>query len=382
MRSYLDLSKDEEEHALALHKKSIVIDASIVPFIHYVGEDIWIDDVLKGGVTATNATVCMRHNLSDATHELAEYYGWIEKHGEKALLVRKASDIEKAKREGKHGIIFGPQNSSFIEGNLRFLDTAWNWGVRIIQICYSNRNEAADGCSERTDAGLSNFGVALVEAMNKRGILVDLSHVGDRSTMEAIEMSRDPVAFTHVCPRASTPQDDSPYAVWASTQGDTPYGLRSTDQEDVGLSLRSGKRFNEFARRRGKTDEALNACADKGGVIGITPFFAKKARISTLTDDTLDQVDYAVDLVGVDHVGFGSDLDFRNSVTRTAYIHKHPDSIDRTYHTPMTKEWGYGWLEHMPNFTKGLVARSYSDAEAKKILGLNFLKLFRRVWGE
>lgn len=169
MRSYIDLSNDEEEHALALHRESIIIDASIVPFIHYVGEDIWIDDVLKGGVTATNATVCMQRTLSEALQELSEYYDWIEKHEAKALLVLKASDIEKAKREGRHGIIFGPQNSSFLERNIRFLDAAWNWGVRIIQICYSERNEAADGCSERTDAGLSNFGVSLIEAMNRRG---------------------------------------------------------------------------------------------------------------------------------------------------------------------------------------------------------------------
>jgi len=359
LRSYLELSKDEEEHALALHRASIVIDASIVPFIHYVGEDIWIDDVLRGGVTATNATVCMQRTLSEAMRELSEYHDWIEKHGEKALLVRKASDIERAKREGKHGVIFGPQNSSFLEGNTRFLDVAWDWGVRIIQISYSDRNEAADGCSERTDAGLSNFGVALIEAMNRRGVLIDLSHVGDRSTMEAIELSKDPVAFTHVCPRTTTPMELSPYATWAG-----------------------GESFLEFARRRGRTDEALQACAEKGGVIGITPFFAKKAGPTTLTDDTLDQIDYAVDLVGVDHIGFGSDLDFRNSVTRAAYIHKYPDRIDWTYHTPMPKEWSYGWLEHMPNFTKGLVARGYSDAEVKKILGLNFLNLFRRVWGE
>ncbi|MFQ6052840.1 MAG: dipeptidase [Candidatus Bathyarchaeia archaeon] len=258
-RSYLDLSRDEEEHALALHRDSIVIDASIVPFIHYVGEDIWIDDVLRGGVTATNATVCMQRTMGEALRELSEYHDWIEKHGEKALLVRRASDIEKAKEEGRHGIVFGPQNSSFLEGDTRFLDVAWEWGVRIIQICYSERNEAADGCSERTDAGLSNFGVELIEAMNRKGVLVDLSHVGDRSTMEAIDVSRDPVAFTHVCPRATTPLEDSPYALWA------------------------GEWFKEFARRRGRTDEALQACAEKGGVIGITPFFAKKAGPSKTT---------------------------------------------------------------------------------------------------
>lgn len=353
LRSYLDLSRDEEAHALAIHRESIVVDASIVAFIEPVGEDIWIDDMLNGGVTATNATVCMQRTLSEALRELSAYHDWIEGHKEKALLVLRASDIERAKRESKHGIILGPQNSSFLEGNLRFLDTAWDWGVRIIQIIYSERNEAADGCNDESNACLSNFGVKLIEAMNRRGMLIDLSHVGDRSTMEVIEISKEPVSFTHVCPRAITPHNPD-----------------------------KGEQFNRFAVRRGRTDEALKACAERGGVIGVTPYFAKKQGSSTLTDDLLDQVDYVVNLVGVDHVGFGSDLDFRNSVTRAAYIHRYPDRIDRTYFTPMDKAWDYGWLEHMSNFTKGLVARGYSDDEIKKILGLNFLNLFRRVWKE
>jgi membrane dipeptidase len=95
----------------------------------------------------------------------------------------------------------------------------------------------------------------------------------------------------------------------------------------------------------------------------------------------MDQIDVVVDMVGVDHVGFGSDLDYRNSVTRGCYIWKHPDRVDVTYHTAMEKSWGYGWLEHMPNFTEGLVARGYSDAEAKKMLGMNWVNLFKRVWG-
>lgn len=342
---------------MALHRESIVIDSSIVAFIHNVGEDIWIDDVLKGGVTASNATVCMQRTLSEAMREVTGYHAWAEKKREKALIVRKASDIERAKREGRHGVILGPQDSSFLEGNTRFLQIAWDMGIRVIQLSYSLRNEAADGCFEPGDAGLSRFGVDLVEAMNRRGVLIDLSHVGDRSTMEAIETSKDPVSFTHVCPRATTPMELSPYATWAG-----------------------GEAFLKIARQRGKTDEALQACAERGGVIGVTPFFAKRAGPTTITDDLMDQVDYTVDLVGPDHVGFGSDLEFPNSVYRGAYIWKYPERVDVTYHTPMDRTWGYGWLEHMPNFTKGLVARGYSDAEAKKILGLNFLNLFRRVW--
>lgn len=352
MRSYLDLTKDEQDEALALHKESIIIDASIVPFIDPIGEDIWINDVLRGGVTATNATVCMQRNLSEAMRELASYHDWVEQHASQVLIVREAADIERAKRGGKHGVILGPQNSSFLEGNIRFLDTAREMGIRIIQISYSERNEAAEGCSERSDAGLSNFGVKLVEAMNVKNMLIDLSHVGDRSTLETIELSKAPVSFTHVCPRATTPNNSA-----------------------------KGAWFNEFAVRRGRTDQALKACAEKGGVIGITPYFAKKAAPTTMTDDTMEQLNYAVDLVGVDHIGFGSDLDFRNSVTRTAYISRYPDRIDRTYFTAMPKEWGYGWLEYMPNFTKGLFANGYSRTEVKKILGLNFMNLFRRVWG-
>jgi len=360
LKNYLDLSKDEEEHALALHKKNIVIDASLVAFIEYVGEDIWIDDVLKGGLTAGNATVCMGRSFNEALTQLGEHHDWAEKN-EKAIITDKASDIEKAKKEGKHAIIFGPQDSSFLEGNIRFLKTARDWGIRIIQLTYNYRNEAGDGCKERGNAGLSNYGVKLVEEMNRLGVLIDLSHTGDATVMEAIEMSKDPVSFTHIIPRSTTPKETGGYAKWMSSG---PYG-----------------EFVEYSLQRGKSDEAIQACAEKGGVIGVTPYFAKKAGDSTLTDDLMDQVDATVDLAGAEHVGFGSDLDFRNSVYRGAYIWKHPERIDVDYFTPMDKQWGYGWLEHMPNFTKGLVARGYSDKEIKGILGGNFLRLFKKVWG-
>ena len=186
LRSYLDLGKEEVDHALAIHGKSIVIDASIVPFINYVGEDIWIDDVLKGGVTAGNATVCMQRSFAEAMREIAEYRDWAEKKQEKALFVRNASDIERAKRDVKHGIILGPQDSIFVERNFEFLNIAHLMGLRIMQLTYNLRNEAGDGCVERCDAGLSNFGVGLVEEMNRLGILIDLSHTGDRSSMEAV----------------------------------------------------------------------------------------------------------------------------------------------------------------------------------------------------
>ena len=360
MRSYLDLSRDEEEHALALHRESFVIDSSLVAYIDFVGEDIWVDDMLKGGVTASNATVCMGDRLGGALKELMSYHDYVERRSEKTLIVEKASDIERAKKEGKHGIIFGPQDSNFLEGNVRFLKIAREWGIRIIQLTYNSRNLAGDGCRERCDAGLSNYGMRLVEEMNRLGVLVDLSHTGDRSSMEAIEASSDPVSFL---PRATVPKEPSPFAEWNNRH--VFYG-----------------EFVAYGLQRSKTDEAIQACAEKGGVIGITPYFAKKPGSSTITDDIVDHIEYTVDLVEADHVGFGSDLDFNSSLDRLAYIAKYPETVGVTYHAAMDETWGYGWLECISNLAKGLVARGYSDREVKGILGGNWVRLFKRVWGE
>jgi len=157
-RSFKDLNKDEVDHALALHRESIVIDASLVGYIDYVGEDIWVDDLLRGGVTASNATVGMQHSLTEALNEMTTYHRWAEKTKEKALIVRSASDIAKAKEEGRHGVIFGPQDSSFLEGNTEFLKIAYDYGIRAIQITYNNRNAAGDGCRGGATPGSATSG--------------------------------------------------------------------------------------------------------------------------------------------------------------------------------------------------------------------------------
>ncbi len=361
-RSYLDLTEDERDHAKALHSESVVIDSSIVAVIDYVAENMWLDDVHRGGVTATNLTVCMQRSFNDALKELIEHTRWAQRNSDRVTVVTEAADILQAKKEGKHGIIYGPQDSAFLERSVDLLEVAYSHGLRVMQLTYNWQNEAGAGCREKKDAGLTAYGEQLVDKMNELGALIDLSHTGDQTCWDAIEQSRDPVSFTHIIPRRSAPEELGGYAEWSN---------RST-------SLWGG--FKEYSRQRGKPDDMMQACAEKGGVIGVTPFFAKKAGKSTLTDDALDQVDETVDIVGVDHTGFGSDLDFRNSVTRGCFIWKNPDRVDVDYYTPMDETWGYGWLEHMPNLTMGLVARGYSDQEIKKILGGNWVKLFKRVW--
>ena len=186
MRSYLDLSKDEVDHALALHDESIVIDSSVVAVIDYVAENMWLDDVIKGGLTATNLTVCMQRNFTSALKQLIQYNQWAKKNSDRVLLIKKASDIERAKREGKHGIMYGPQDSMFIERNLSLLEVAHEHGLRAMQLTYNWQNDVGAGCREHKDAGLSIFGESLVEKMNKLGILIDLSHTAYQTCWYAI----------------------------------------------------------------------------------------------------------------------------------------------------------------------------------------------------
>jgi len=210
--SYLSLSKDEKEHAMALHEESIVIDSSVVSVINYVAENMWLEDMIKGGVTATNLTVGMQRRFVEALQEIIEHNHWAKRNSNRVISVRKAEDIERAKNEGKHGIIFGPQDSMFIERDLDLLEIAYEHGLRAMQLTYNWQNEIGSGCREEKDSGLSIFGERVVEKMNELGILIDLSHTGDQTCWDAIEQSKDPVSFTHIIPRKSAPDNPGGYA--------------------------------------------------------------------------------------------------------------------------------------------------------------------------
>ncbi len=183
---------------MALHKESIIIDAlEISNWSRQV-----FDNMRKGGLTAVNATVAVLENFIKTMENIAWWHRALEKNGDLICRVRSVADIKKAKVAGKTGIILGFQNLSPIEDDLGRLAIFHTLGVRVIQLTYMEANYAGQGCLERIDAGLTRFGLEAVEEMNRLGILVDLSHVGYRSTMETIEASKKPVAFTHANPKS------------------------------------------------------------------------------------------------------------------------------------------------------------------------------------
>jgi len=322
------------EGVLELHNEAIIVDMLNSSLLCRE----YFEKLSSAGVTAINYTVAMNHSFRETIMRLLDLQDLIDENKDIATFVTSAREILEAKKEGKVGIIAGFQNIAPLEGDLRFLRIYENLGVRIIQLSYHFRNIAADGCKERTDSGLSEWGVELVKELNKLNILIDLAHVGRKSVLEAIELSRDPVIASHCNPR------------------------------------------NILDVYQNKTDEEIMALAEKGGVIGVTAFprmlCGDPDRNCTI-ERVLDCIDYVVNLVGVNHVGIG--LDFAEGwaefpVTRRVLI-----KIDgRIYTWPKELRT----ITDLPNLTKGLIERGYSKGEIKKILGLNFLRVFREVVGE
>jgi len=325
-----DLTKDQEEHAIDLFNKSLVIDG-LNASIMYKG---YFEKLRQGGVTAINYTIAMNQDISETMKRFCTLYRYFESCKDLIMLATKTDDVIKAKKENKTAFFIGFQNVDPLEGLLGMIDIYYKLGLRIVQLTYHFRNIVGDGGGERIDAGLSKFGIALVEKLNKSRILIDLAHVGPKTSLETIELSKYPCVFSHSNARA----------------------LVDTYQNH--------------------TDEEIQALAEKGGVIGITGFPRLLKKPDCSINDMLDHIDYVVNLVGVNHVGIGSDFaeGWAESLERRVRLLE----IDGKIYT-----WprGFETVTKFVNIAKGLVSRGYSDQEIKKILGENFLRVFKTVFG-
>ncbi|MBI3979373.1 MAG: membrane dipeptidase [Chloroflexi bacterium] len=259
----------------------------------------------------------------------------------------KARDIRRAKAEGKRAGYLHSQNTLAIEQNLDRLNLFYDLGMRMVQLTYNSTNLAGGGCTDRGDAGLTSFGIRVVQRMNDLGMIVDTGHTGQQSTIDACKVSRTPVVASHTCALALS------------------------------------------GHPRGKTDEALRAIAGTGGAVGVVtlPTFLGDKPQPTV-EDFLDHVDYIVNLIGVEHVGIGTDWPL-------CMPHWLLVEIGQWANESEYPEWKRAWQEsewlrtlkgvrdyrEFINITRGLVARGYSDGEIKAILGENFLRVFEEVCG-
>ena len=299
-----------------------------------------------GNITAINATVATWENFLQT---MAHLSAWMRRFRERddILQVKETADIYAAKEQGKTGIILSFQNASPIENELDRLGLFLALGVRVIQLTYHETNLLGSGCWERTDGGLSNFGVDAVREMNRLGIVIDLSHVGPKTTMDAIEMSEQPVAITHANARS-------------------------------------------FCNHpRNKEEDALKLLAEKGGVVGATSYahFLPKGFDSTV-EDFVDAIDDMVERVGIDHVAIGTDSTHDQPLEFWHYIGsqqgtKFPSTFadgSVPYTELSFQPKGIDSPAEFPNLAEALVNRGYRAEDITRLLGGNWMNLFERVW--
>lgn len=322
--------------ARALHRDSIVIDGLNASYFAAPGV---LARLQAGGITAVNATIAAWHDLPATMAIIAEMHRLLRQQHAQVMQVMTADDIVAAKQSGRVGLIFGFQDTSPIGDNLGLLSVYRMLGVRIIQLTYNHRNLVGAGCLEPTDEGLTEFGRQVVAEMNRLGILIDLSHCGPRTTWEAIESSQQPVAITHANPFVRCPNP------------------------------------------RNKEDAVFKAVAAKGGVVGAVVFPPLlTGRPQATLDDYLDTLDYLVALVGVDHVGLGPDfMEEMPAEVAAQALRGMPSGVLQQFMT-VQPTVGFASIAACANVTVGLLQRGYSVEAIQKIIGGNWLRLYRSVW--
>lgn len=326
--------------AKALHDDAIIIDGlEICNWSRTVFEDM-----RRGGLTAVNCTCAAWEGFRATMDNVARWKGWFREYDDILLQVFTTADIKRAKAEGKTGIYLGWQNTYPIEDRIEYLGVFKALGVGVMQLTYNTQNLVGSGCWETVDSGLSNFGRHAVDEMNALGILVDLSHVGPKTSQDAIEHSLRPVAYTHCAPAA----------------------------------------FKDHPRN--KSDEQLKMIADRGGFVGFAtypPFMAKGD--DTTVEDCVETLEYLVNLVGEDTVGIGTDFTQEQDAaffdwlsmdkgTGRRLVPKRPGGV-----TLMPK--GLRTIGEFPNLTRAMVDRGWSETRIRKVMGENWLRVLHEAWG-
>lgn len=322
---------------MALHRSSIIFDGhcdtllSVLEGKRKFGErspegHIDLPRLHEGGVTAQVFAIFIEERYLPAgaakqtLRLLDTLYRELEDNTDSFMLSLRAEDVEKAKAWGKVAAVIGVEGAESIEGDLALLRMFHRLGVRLLTVAWSRRNQAADGVDEtRTGGGLTNFGLRLVEECNKLSIVVDISHLSPAGVRDVLEVSSAPVIASHSNAHTLCPH------------------------------------------RRNLTDEQLLALAKKGGVLGVTfvPAFITEQGKDASLEKLLDHIDHIVRVAGIDHVGLGSDFD--------GFSSPPPAGLED--------------VTCLPAITAGLVERGYSVDNVRKILGGNFLRVFRHVVG-
>jgi len=296
-----------------------------------------LEEVRRGGVHGINATCAVWEGTLETIRNIGDWLVLQNDSPDLARLVTSASEIREAAADGVVGVVLGFQNTSPFEQDYSTVEIFHKLGVRIAQLTYNIQNYVGGSCYDPDDSGLTRFGGRIVEEMNRVGMLVDLSHVGNRTSLDAIHHSLKPVSITHANP------------LWFS---DTP---------------------------RNKPDEVMQAVVDRGGVVGACLYPNVIGGAETTREAFCDMVIRLVDQLGPDHVAIGSDS-ARN--WDSSYVTFLRDGRWKPKQNVQWPEWS-AWFqspEDFPALANALSDRGLPDEVLTKVLGENWLTLFETVF--
>ena len=345
-----------DEYVISLHEHTFVCPENLDDFMEFrrQGRD-WtgyeglsisgLDAVFENFMDGTSMiTSRAGWKWNDIIHDIGIRLSDIA-HQEMVIVATKLDDIARAKRENKIAMIVSLEAATQIENEIDRVDVLYGLGVRCMGIAYSEANALGAGLREANDGGLTQFGREVVHRMNKLGMSIDVSHCGDRTSADVIEVSRRPVFMTHVGARS----------LWNTS--------------------------------RMKPDDVIKACAAKGGVIGVeaAPHTTLTERHKTHTlESVMEHFEYLVNLVGIDHVAFGPDTLFGDHVGLHHAL-AGPLSISAAHKGQAFDEVAYvdgaeNPGEVFPNIVRWLVQHEYDRDAMKKVLGTNILRVLQETW--
>jgi membrane dipeptidase len=312
----------------------LIIDAA-APLFRRKWSD-WCDI----GSAAVSATVVVEEDTLGAVSKVGDWLRFLHDHEDRLILATSAAEIRQAKVEGKTAVILHFQSSRPVGYDIQLVEPFHRMGVRIMQLAYNVRGPLGDGCLELSDAGLSSLGKLVVSEMNRLGMVVDLSHAGIRTCLEAIEASTDPVVCTHSNARAIC---------------DHPRNL---------------------------TDEQIRAVASSGGVVGVNayPAFVKSGEARPSVGDLLDHIEHISALVGAEHVGLGLDLFEATTEEYERMITLGIWQREQYPPPPYLYPSGIAGASEIPNIAAGLRTRGFSREAIQLVMGGSFFRLFEGVW--
>ena len=311
----------------------------------------WSEKIFRqmraGGVDAVHVTITYHETFRETVLNIERWNRWFERHPDLIFQGFTADDVARARDTGRTAIFFGSQNPSCIEDDIGLVEVLHRLGLRFMQLTYNNQSLLASGCYEDDDTGLTRMGRAVVTEMNRVGLVVDMSHSGERSTLEAIAHSSRPIAITHANPHAWHPA------------------------------------------LRNKSDTVLRALADSGGMLGFSvyPHHLKGGSACTLRD-FCEMVARTADLMGVDRLGIGTDLcqDQPCSVVEWMRVGRWTKEID--YGEGSAAAPGFppmpDWFADNRDFgtvAEGLAAVGFAPDEVGAIMGGNWLRFFGDSFG-